>query len=125
MLPEPDLYQCLTIQTDRQADRYVIAPAGELERANVELLESAVRDAEATDAQRIVLDLSGLRFIDTTGLRLLLAAQARSSADSDRLRLVPGPRRVQRVFQLTNTEQMLPFFDSEETHATPDPDVRT
>lgn len=75
------------------------------------LLEAEVRRAEATDAKRIVIDLSAVTFMDSSGLKSLLQAQARSQADSNRLRLVRPPRRVQRVFELTNTEGLLPFLD--------------
>ena len=66
-------------------------------------------EAEATDAHAIVVDLSELTFMDSTGLQLLLKAYARSQADSNRLSLVRGPERVQRVFQMTGTERLLPF----------------
>jgi anti-sigma B factor antagonist len=101
----------LNVQTTRYADRYVVAAAGEVDASTAEALDGELRRAEASDAQRIVLDLSGVTFLDSTGLRLLLQAQSRSQADSNRLRLVRGPRRVQRVFELTNTEQLLPFLN--------------
>lgn len=101
----------LTVTTTRHADRCVIAPIGDLELSSAEQLEVKVRAAEASDVQQIIIDLSGVSFMDSTGLRLLLQADARSRADSNRLRLIRGSRRVQRVFELTNTEDMLPFVD--------------
>ncbi len=79
--------------------------------SSAETLEAAVQAAEATHAQQIVIDLSGVTFMDTAGLHPLLRADARSRADSNRLGLVRGSRRVQRVFELTNTDAMLPFLD--------------
>jgi anti-sigma B factor antagonist len=101
----------LTVTTTRHADRCVIAPIGDLELSSAERLEVKVRAAEASDVQQIIIDLSGVSFMDSTGLRLLLQADARSRADSNRLRLIRGSRRVQTVFELTNTEDMLPFVD--------------
>lgn len=89
----------------------MIAPVGDLDLSSAATLDAEVRAAEGTDVDRIVVDLSGVTFMDSTGLRLLLQAEARSRADSSRLRLVRGSRRVQRVFELTNTEDMLPFID--------------
>ncbi len=86
------------------------SPATSTRRAS-ERLEAELRAAEATDAKRIVLDLSGLNFMDSRGLGALLEAQARSRRDSNRLRIVRGPRRIQRVFELTNTQELLPFLD--------------
>ena len=86
-----------------------VAARGDLDRSTVELLDQALVEAEATDAHAIVVDLSELTFMDSTGLQLLLKAYARSQADSNRLSLVRGPERVQRVFRMTGTERLLPF----------------
>jgi anti-anti-sigma factor len=66
---------------------------------------------EDSDALSIVLDLSALEFMDTTGVRLIIQADARSRADSNRLALLRGPRAVQRVFELTGLLDRLPFAD--------------
>jgi len=108
---EPGSHRPLTVSTTRHADRCVIAPIGDLDLSSVAALDAEVRAVEATDVDQIIIDLSGVTFMDSTGLRLLVQADARSRADSNRLRLVRGSRRVQRVFELTNTEAMLPFVD--------------
>ena len=111
MLRKSDPYSLLTVETGRCEGRYVVAAAGDVDASTSKRLEEALKTAEASDARRIVLDLSEVTFLDSTGLDLLLRAQARSRADSNRLRLVRGPRRVQRVFELTNTEELLPFLN--------------
>jgi len=110
-MDESGPYRAMTVETTRYSERCVIAPTGDLDMSTAETLDAAVRKAEATDVQRIVIDLSGVTFMDSTGLRLLLQADARSRADSSRLRLVRGSRRVQKVFELTNTANQLPFLD--------------
>ena len=89
-LPEPGPYRPLTVETSRSLDC-----------------------CEITDARRIIIDLSGVSFMDSTGLKVLLRANARSRAGSDRLEVIQGSRRVQRAFELTNTEQLLPFSDAQ------------
>ena len=100
----------LSVRTIKDADRYVVAPAGDLDRTTAEFLDEQLAKAEASAARQVILDLSELTFMDSTGLRLILAADARSRADSNRLRLVRGPRQVQRVFELTGMTD-LPFID--------------
>lgn len=110
-LLESSPHSPLIVETIRSGGRCVIAPSGDLDMSSAEPLEAAVRAAEATDAQQIIIDLSEVTFMDSTGLRMLLQANVRSRADSNRLRLVRGSRRVQRVFELTNTDAMLPFLN--------------
>ena len=101
----------LSVHVTRDEHRLAITPIGELDMSTAGKLDDAVRAAEATDAKRIVIDLSEVTFMDSTGLKLLLEAGARARANSNRLRLVRGSRRVQRVFELTKTEEILPFLD--------------
>ena len=101
----------LSVRTTRHGRRLVLTPVGELDMSTADKLEGAVHEAEETDAERILIDLTGVTFMDSSGLKLLLAASERARVDSNRLRLIRGPRRVQRVFQLTRTEEALPFID--------------
>ena len=101
----------LSVEVARDEHRLAIIPMGDLDMSTAGKLDDAVRAAEATDAKRIVIDLSEVTFMDSTGLKLLLEAGARARANSNRLRLIRGSRRVQRVFELTKTEEILPFLD--------------
>ena len=100
-----------SVETARNDDRLAIIATGELDMSTADKLDDAVRAAETTDAKRIIIDLSEVTFMDSSGLKLLLEANARSQANSNRLRLIRGPRRVQRVFEMTKTEEKLPFLD--------------
>ena len=59
--------------------------------------------------ETVVLDLSETTFLDSTGVRLVLDANARARAGSTRLVLLPGPPQVQRVFEVCGLNDMLPF----------------
>ncbi len=58
---------------------------------------------------RLVIDLSGLSFMDSTGLRALLQAREQASANQHELVLRRGPRQVQRVLELTKTDEVFTF----------------
>ena len=62
----------LSISSERTGDTFHVAPAGELDIATAAALERELASVGATDAATIVLDLSGLTFIDSTGLRIVL-----------------------------------------------------
>jgi anti-sigma B factor antagonist len=99
------------VHYERKGDVHTICPSGELDLATVEDLERELQRAEASDAKAIVLDLAGLTFMDSTGVRLLLQAHARSRADAGRLTLLRGPAPIQRVLWISGVQDLLPFAD--------------
>jgi anti-anti-sigma factor len=101
----------LTLTSEREGDMHVVALAGELDLANAADVAQELARVEATDAEAIVVDLSQLEFIDSTGIRVLLEADARSRSDSCRLTLLRPPDRVLRVFKITGIDSRLPFAD--------------
>jgi anti-sigma B factor antagonist len=72
---------------------------GELDLATFDRAERLVTAAESTAPPLLVLDLSTLRFIDSTGVRLILQADARARAQQRRLAVRLGTGRALRVFQ--------------------------
>lgn len=101
----------LTVRTAHQQDVFVIAPYGELDLATAPDLQRELDRAERSDAAEIVLDLAGLTFIDSTGIRLVLHADQRSRAHGGRLKLLSGRDQVHGVFRLCGLTDRLPFAD--------------
>ena len=99
----------LTVRSEREGDMHTIALAGELDLGGADRVQHELERVESSDVLLIVVDLSGLTFMDSTGVRVLMDARARSRADSDRLMLLRGPADVQRVFELCGVDGLLPF----------------
>ena len=99
----------LGVLSEREGEAHIIELSGELDLDGAPRLEEALRDAEAGDATSIVVDLGGLEFIDSTGLRLLVMAAERSP--DGRFSLLRGPKQVHRVFEITDLVDRLPFAD--------------
>lgn len=59
--------------------------------------------------ERLLLDLSGLDFVDSTGLGVILDLDQRARRGDFELSIVPGPRQVHRVFEVTKLADVLPF----------------
>ena len=57
----------------------------------------------------LVLDLSRLTFMDSTGIRLVLQARQHAVRHAARLLLVPGPEQVMRVLALVGLDDQLEF----------------
>ncbi len=88
-----------------------IALSGELDLAGARQLEMRLDEAERESPQRLVIDLCDLSFIDSTGLRLLLQADARARERGCELVLRRGEATVQRVFEVTGALDVLRFED--------------
>ena len=69
----------LAIEAESQPDAYVIRITGELDLAGCPGLESALQEAERAHADRIIVDLEALTFIDSVGLATILKASRRSA----------------------------------------------
>ena len=103
----------LTFETDIDGAVAVIKLQGELDVSGSVALETELeRIAKHDGAQVVVLDLSALRFMDSTGLRLVVLADARTREAGRRLVLVRGPESVQRVFEITRMSDRLEFVAS-------------
>lgn len=101
----------LTVRSERDGDTHTIALRGEMDLSNAGEVERELRHAEATDVRTIMVDLSELTFMDSTGIRLLIAADVRSRADSCRLSLMRPPAAVARVLCIAGVDGLLPFRD--------------
>jgi anti-anti-sigma factor len=87
---------------------HTLVLAGELDMATAPDVEGVV-SACAGSAARLTLDLRNVTFMDSTGLRLVLFAQRLCRETGAEFALIPGPRLVQRVFELTGVIDRLPF----------------
>jgi anti-sigma B factor antagonist len=106
-LPEiPDLTgKPLELETARDGDGVVIRLSGELDIASSDDLGRLIRDVEESDISRIVIDLSDLSFVDSTGLQALLNARSRGDG---RITFLPSRHEaVTRLLALTQTDELL------------------
>lgn len=86
-----------------------IALTGELDLSAAAAVEAAL--FERAGARRLVLDLRRLTFMDSSGLRMILAANTRARREGWTLRIVPGPPAVQRVFEICGVDDQLAFVE--------------
>jgi anti-anti-sigma factor len=92
-----------------------IALVGELDLATAGRLESELRRVEGGQPPVLIIDMRELRFIDSTGLRLIIGADVRAREGGRRVALVPGPESVHKVFQLALLEKRLDFIEDPST----------
>lgn len=104
---------------DVRDDGVMIIPVGELDLACTDELAREVRRARASGSVRVVLDLRGIQFIDSAGLRLLLSLRNDAKRNGHRLILVPPGRAVGRIFEITATRGLFDCEDGGRTGTLP------
>jgi anti-sigma B factor antagonist len=90
----------LTVQRP-DFDTIHVTVQGSLDLARAYEFDEAMRRIERDAPGRVLLDLRGLEFLDTTGLSRLVALRRRCRRTGRRLVLVRGSQAVQRLFAVT------------------------
>jgi anti-sigma B factor antagonist len=88
-----------------------LSPRGELDMSSVPILEAKLREALESGGRRLVVDLRGLEFMDSTGLTLLTRWGREAERDGYDLALVRGDDRVHRLFELTTMVRFFTFLE--------------
>ena len=102
----------LTHQTHESDGMVRLALSGELDLSSAGQIEDVLKDLEAAGPEVLVLDLRDLTFMDSTGLRVMVSADARARDASRRLVIVQGPETVHRVFRITGLDDHLEIVES-------------
>ena len=97
------------VLSEHEGNDFALFLFGELDAASAPVLEKQLKRLQWAGAASILVDLSGLDFIDSTGLHVLILAARR--APEGQLSLLRGARNVHRVFELTGMDDQLPFAD--------------
>jgi anti-sigma B factor antagonist len=116
--PEGELLRApreLVIRSQRSGDVHVVQLIGELDRDSAPAFEAELKRVEATDARQIIIDLSGLAFVGSDGLKVFIHANARSRRGGHRLKLARGNDEVQSTFEVAGLLSRLPFEDDRVT----------
>ncbi len=80
---------------------------GELDLLGAPLLQQEIESAEIEATGIVVLDLQDLQFLDSAGLRVILAAHGRSQQNGQEFALTPGSEQVQRLFTIAGVSEHL------------------
>ena len=104
-----------TVETAIDGNVATVRLGGDLDLASAPQAEGAIRRLEDGDdaPDRIVLDLRGVRFLDSTGLRVILAADSRARRTGRRVQVIAGPEPVHRVFRIALLDKRLEFIEGD------------
>jgi anti-anti-sigma factor len=102
-------YSVLWVNTRRAHNTMIVEPNGEIDLATVGDLDDALRAAEAKGPARILVDLSAVSMLDSTGLRSLVSAHERSIEMGHDFLIRPGTPRLRRLFEAAGLAERLPL----------------
>ncbi|HWE33634.1 MAG TPA: STAS domain-containing protein [Solirubrobacteraceae bacterium] len=101
----------LTIVVRERGTTTMIEPEGEWDLASVAAARETITRVLDARPECVVLDLSRLEFIDSSGLHAIVELSKCAAAQNTRLVIIPGPRAVQRLFEITGLAARLPLID--------------
>ncbi len=103
-----------SVETGSLGDATVVRLNGDLDLSTAKRAEQAIEDAEQASPPTLVIDLRGLSFMDSTGLRVVVSADKRAVRYNRRLVIIQGPAAVRRVFEITRLDERLQIVDTPE-----------
>jgi anti-sigma B factor antagonist len=107
MSPGSNRDALLTVTHSDEGARVAVALAGELDLSNCETAETALAEA-CESGKQVLIDLTRLEFLDSTGLALIVAALGRN--DAERFSFLPSRSEgVRRLLKLTGLDERMVF----------------
>ena len=104
--------QGLSVETEERGSVFGIALRGELDVSTAPRFNAALSDPRVRRCRTLVIDLSELTFMDSTGLSALLVGEMHARTNGQRFTIVQGPRHVQELFRLTGVDHFLEVVES-------------
>lgn len=102
----------LNVTTSSQGDYAVVTATGELDLYTAPRLQTALASLIRDRADRVVVDLSGVEFCDSTGVNVLLAAMKRLQEQGGTLELAGLRPPVRRILQVTGLDSVFTIAEA-------------
>lgn len=103
------LFDIEVIERDECA---VLAVTGELDVATAPRLRQEAVRLSAAGNNNLVVDLSGVDFLDSTGLGVIVGVVKRVRTHGGELAVAGAENHVRKVFEITRISDVLPMFAS-------------
>lgn len=105
MSPTPDATRPFDVSIDRSAEVTRVQCTGELDIATADALKTALDGEKLDGVRHLVIDLTDVSFMDSTGLRLLIATHRTTQESGCDLTVVTGDSPAKRVLELTRMDE--------------------
>jgi anti-sigma B factor antagonist len=108
----PSATPALEIESHEEADGLHLLLEGDLDRANAWALTAALMRSEHAGVSRVIVDLSGVAFIDAGGIRAITDAARRARRHSCAFAVANPSEHIARLFRLTGIDSSLEIVGS-------------
>jgi anti-sigma B factor antagonist len=102
----------LQVQTRQEGEVAVLAASGEVDVYTAPDLDRAITETLGDGRSRLVIDLSGVSFLDSTGLGVLVKGLKGAREADGWLHLVVTAERIRKIFDITGLDAAMPLFDT-------------
>ncbi|PID54123.1 MAG: anti-sigma B factor antagonist [Micrococcales bacterium] len=108
----------LTVTNREQGDRSVVAVQGEIDVYTAPVLREHLNELVADGRHHLVIDMTEVEFLDSTGLGVLVGCLKRIRAQDGTLALVCHEEKILKVFRITGLTKVFPIHDTVESALT-------
>ncbi len=91
----------IDLRTDDGTDTLLFKLRGSLDLATAPTVRAALTDAAEEEGHDLIVDLTGLEFLDSTGLGVLIGAHRRAAERGESFRLVVTDGPISRLLNIT------------------------
>jgi anti-sigma B factor antagonist len=109
---QPEDGKGLAIVPHDEGETLRIVLTGELDVATVALFNKRLSEVQQRGCSSLVLDLSGVSFMDSTGLSAILVAEMHARMRGQRFAVIEGPPHVNELFRLTGVDNFLEIISA-------------
>jgi anti-sigma B factor antagonist len=100
----------LSVTSRQEGGSSVVSVAGEIDVYTAPSLRERLNDLVASGHYHVIVDLSAVEFMDSTGLGVLVGGLNRVRTHDGTLRLVCAQEKILKVFRITGLTKVFPIF---------------
>ncbi len=102
----------LTLSNTAQGERTIVHIGGEIDVYTAPVLRRRLDEPIMAGCRDLVVDLSGVTFLDSTGLGVLVGRLKMMRSHAGQMRVVGATDRVHKVFAITGLDRVLEMYPS-------------
>ena len=99
------------LETEREGTSALVTVRGDFDVQVAEQVAERLADVEESEPELLVMDLSGLSFLDSSGMGVIAAAHARARSAGRRFVVVNPPYGVRRAFEISALDEVIPIAE--------------